>query len=241
MAASDQTHELELWVDIEPAGEDGQDVVAIVVSGTRPERTCWGQRIPIGLDLSRFPSHGVAQIPLPFPRFLQPKWSEREWRAFLKNHGGAVVAALREYLIQILSLAVAHDERKEIVAQSELVVLDVRGALYGKYLSKQDEGFKIGVFRYGHDWPIWLDIKPTWDLAIGSAKEIANEANLPQSAIRFVGHATAMARFHKEFPPLVSEKAVLPGLGLLCAMLFVLGLGVGVGIGAMIWSSLFGA
>jgi len=42
-------------------------------------------------------------------------------------------------------------------------------------------GYKVGVYRSGNNWPVWLGIQPTYDLALKEAESIRAEAELPKN------------------------------------------------------------
>lgn len=144
----------------------------------------------INLDLSPSQSHGIIYLPLRFPKFLAPAWKDKQWDAFLDEHLNAISDTMDEYLVQTTSLCIAESNRDELLRSTESVVIDVRGALWNRYSPSVLEGFKIGVYRSGTGWPAWLNIEPTVDRALGTARKVCAEAGLdPKKSIQLIGKA----------------------------------------------------
>jgi hypothetical protein len=126
-----------------------------------------------------------------------PEWSQHDWSNFIDSEIGFFHNFVDEAVVQCLSLALAaNDERRtEILRTADEVVVDFRGDLPNKYLPMMLGGYKIGVHRSGNNWPIWLSIQPTYDLALKEAESIRVEANLPKN--KSVTAAGALANYLK--------------------------------------------
>jgi hypothetical protein len=112
-----------------------------------------------------------------------PEWSQADWVKFIDGEIGFFHNFVDEAVVQCLSLALveADDRRKEILRTANEVVIDFRGDLPNKYLAMMLGGYKVGVYRSGNNWPVWLGIQPTYDLALKEAESIRAEAELPKN------------------------------------------------------------
>jgi hypothetical protein len=52
-----------------------------------------------------------------------------------------------------------------------------------------------GVYRSGNNWPVWVSIQPTYDLALKEAEKIRIEAGLPKG--KSITAAGALSNFLK--------------------------------------------
>jgi hypothetical protein len=138
------------------------------------------RELSIAADVSR--DHGIITVPVRLPRYLMPEWSQADWSKFVNNEIGYFHNFVDEAVVQCISLALVADggRRKEIVRTANEVVVDFRGDLPNAYLAMTLGGYKIGVYRSGNNWPIWLGIQPTYDLALKEAESIRAEAELPK-------------------------------------------------------------
>jgi hypothetical protein len=96
--------------------------------------------------------------------------------------------------------------RKEVLQTANGVVIDFRGDIPNGWFAMMWGGYKIGVYRSGHGWPIWMSIAPTYDLAIEEAKKLRDEARLPKNSIQATGKLLNFLNV-KIGPPLMSSKA----------------------------------
>jgi hypothetical protein len=146
----------------------------------QPEPGEYDRKLSVAVEASR--DHGIVTIPVRLPRYLMPEWSQAEWSRLVDYEIGFFHNFVDEAVVQCLSLAlVANDDRrKEILRTANEVVVDFRGDLPNKYLPMMLGGYKIGVYRSGNNWPIWLSIEPTYDLAQLKAESIRTEAGLPK-------------------------------------------------------------
>jgi hypothetical protein len=133
-----------------------------------------------------------------------------------------------EAVVQCLSLALVsnHERRTGILRTTDEVVVDFRGDLPNKYLPMMSGGYKVGVYRSGNDWPVWLSIQPTYDLALKEAESIRAEANLPKN--KSVAAAGALANYLKTglaSPILSNSSSGIGSLGWITAgVMIVIGL-----------------
>jgi hypothetical protein len=127
--------------------------------------------------------HGIITVPVRLPRYLMPEWSQADWMKFIDGEIGFFHNFVDEAVVQCLSLALvaADDRRQEILRTANEVVIDFRGDLPNKYLAMMLGGYKVGVYRSGNNWPVWLGIQPTYDLALKEAESIRAEAELPKN------------------------------------------------------------
>jgi hypothetical protein len=127
--------------------------------------------------------HGIITVPVRLPRYLMPEWSQADWMKFIDSEIGLFHSFVDEAVVQCLSLALVADDdmRKNILRTADQVVVDFRGDLPNKYLVMMLGGYKVGVHRSGNNWPVWLSIQPTYDLALKEAERIRAEAGLPKN------------------------------------------------------------
>jgi hypothetical protein len=127
--------------------------------------------------------HGIITVPVRLPRYLMPEWSQADWMKFIDSEIGLFHSFVDEAVVQCLSLAVVADDdrRKDILRTANEVVIDFRGDLPNMYLAMMLGGYKVGVYRSGNNWPAWLSIQPTYDLALKEAESIRAEAGLPKN------------------------------------------------------------
>ncbi len=135
------------------------------------------------------PDHGIMTVPVRLPRYLRPEWSQADWNKFVDGEIGLLLNFVDEAVVQGLSLALVADNdiRKSILRTGDEVVIDFRGDLPNKYLPMVLGGYKVGVYRSGNNWPAWLSIQPTYDLALKEAESIRTEAGLPKKSITTTG------------------------------------------------------
>jgi hypothetical protein len=138
------------------------------------------RELRVEAEVSR--DHGIITVPVRLPRYLMPEWSQTDWTNFIDSEIGFFHNFVDEAVVQCLSLALvaADDRRKEILRTANEVVVDFRGDLPNMYLPMVLGGYKVGVYRSGNNWPIWLSIQPTYDLALKEAESIRAEAGLPK-------------------------------------------------------------
>jgi hypothetical protein len=139
------------------------------------------RELTVEAEVSR--DHGIITVPVRLPRHLMPEWSQADWMKFIDSEIGFFHSFVDEAVVQCLSLAlVANDDRrKEILRTANEVVLDFRGDLPNMFLPMMLGGYKVGVYRSGNSWPVWLSIQPTYDLALKEAERIRAEAGLPKN------------------------------------------------------------
>jgi hypothetical protein len=144
-----------------------------------------------------------------------PEWGEAEWAKLLDEETGFFHGTIDEAVVQTLSLAITNhkDHRAEVLRTANEVVIDFRGDLPNKYLAMMLGGYKVGVYRSGNNWPIWLSIQPTYDLAVKEAESIAAEAGLPKG--KSVSAVGALSNFLKVDlgPPILSSSSVKTDIG----------------------------
>ncbi len=164
---------------------DGRGLVAHFDFGTlqqyRPEPGEHRRELMVEAEVSR--DHGIITVPVRLPRYLKPEWSQHDWMKFIDGEIGFFHNFVDEAVVQCLSLALVaeDDKRADILRTADEVVVDFRGDLPNKYLPMMLGGYKIGVHRSGNNWPVWLSIQPTYDLALKEAESIAAEAGLPKT------------------------------------------------------------
>ena len=150
------------------------------------------------IDVNASEDHGLITIPIRLPRYLMPQWSKEDWAKFVEGEIGFFQSFIDEGAAQCLSLAMVQDRdrKKCIIKDAEQVVIDFRGDLPACYLPTMLGGYKIGVYRTGNQWPIWMSIQPTYDLALEEAAKLRDEAKIPSTgpAIVAVGR---LARFFR--------------------------------------------
>ena len=161
------------------------------------------------LDAEVSKDHGLLTIPLRLPRYLMPEWGHEEWAKLIDGEGGFFHNAMDEALVICLSLAIADNKsfRSEVLRTASEVVIDFRGDLPNKYLAMVLGGYKVGVYRSGNNWPIWLSIQPTYDLAVKEAEKIRDEAGLPKKAIVPAGALADFLKVGMGIPPILSDQA----------------------------------
>jgi hypothetical protein len=139
------------------------------------------RELRVEAEVSR--DHGIITVPVRLPRYLMPEWSQADWMKFIDSEVGFFHNFVDEAVVQCLSLALVADDdrRKEILRTANEVVVDFRGDLPNKYSAMMLGGYKIGVYRSGNNWPVWLSIQPTYDLALKEAENIRAEAGLPKN------------------------------------------------------------
>src|SRR5947209_5140685 len=147
------------------------------------------RRAPITCEVEVTREHGVMTFPVRLPRYLMPEWSQEEWGDFIESQIGFLHNFTDEAVVQCLSLALCSlpDRRKEILGTANGIVIDFRGDLPNMYLPMMLGGYKIGVYRSGNNWPIWIGIQPTYDLALKEAESIRVEAGLPKNSVTAAG------------------------------------------------------
>jgi hypothetical protein len=153
------------------------------------------RELSVAADVSQ--DHGIITVPVRLPRYLMPEWSQADWMKFIDSERGFLHSFVDEAVVQCLSLALVADDdrRKEILRTANEVVIDFRGDLPNKYLPMMLGGYKVGVHRSGNNWPIWLSIQPTYDLALKEAESIRAEAGLPKN--KSITATGALANFLK--------------------------------------------
>jgi hypothetical protein len=139
------------------------------------------RELRVEAEVSR--DHGIITVPVRLPRYLMPEWSQADWTNFIDSEIGFFHNFVDEAVVQCLSLALvaADDRRKEILRTANEVVVDFRGDLPNMYSPMVLGGYKVGVYRSGNNWPIWLSIQPTYDLALKEAESIRADAGLPKN------------------------------------------------------------
>jgi hypothetical protein len=175
----------------------------------------YSREITLGVEASQ--DHGIITVPVRLPRYLMPGWSQDDWSQFIDSEVGFVHKFVDEAIVQCLSLALVadSDRRKEILRTADEVVVDFRGDLPNKYLPMMLGGYKVGVYRSGNKWPVWLSIQPTYDLAHKEAERIRTEAGLPKN--KSITAAGKLADYlNVKTPlgsPILSSSAVGSGIG----------------------------
>jgi hypothetical protein len=141
------------------------------------------QRRDLRVEAEVSQDHGIITVPVRLPRYLMPEWSQADWMKFIDSEIGFFHGFVDEAVVQCLSLALvsADDRRKEILRTAHEIVVDFRGDLPNKYLAMMLGGYKVGVYRSGNNWPVWLSIQPTYDLALKEADSMRAEADLPKN------------------------------------------------------------
>lgn len=155
------------------------DLRALQRVGLEPE----GHRRELMVEAEVSRDHGIITVPVRLPRYLMPEWSQANWMKFIDSEIVLFHKFVDEAVVQCLSLALVADDnqRKHILRTANEVVLDFRGDLPNKYLAMTLGGYKVGVYRSGNNWPVWLSVQPTYDLALKEAERIRAEAGLPKN------------------------------------------------------------
>ncbi|MFG1289822.1 MULTISPECIES: hypothetical protein [Xanthobacter] len=162
-------------------------------------------RLSCEVEVSR--DHGVMTFPVRLPRYLMPEWSQEEWSAFIESEIRLLHDFTDEAMVQCLSLALCSqsERRKEILRTANGIVIDFRGDLPNMYLPMMLGGYKVGIYRSGNNWPIWLSIQPTYDLALEEAESIRAEAGLPKSSITAAGALSNFLNCKTNLQPILSN------------------------------------
>ena len=118
---------------------------------------------PLTLNAEASSYHGIIEVPARLPRYLMPEWQTNDWSRFIEEEVGFIQSFIDESLVICLSLALNSDppRRNELLKNTNAVVIDFRGDLPNMYLPMSLGGYKIGVYRNGNNWPLWLSIQPT--------------------------------------------------------------------------------
>lgn len=172
------------------------------------------RELSLAAEVSR--DHGIITVPVRLPRYLMPEWSQADWSKFVDDEIGFFHKFVDEAVVQCLSLALvaADDRRKEILRTANEVVVDFRGDLPNKYLAMMLGGYKVGVYRSGNNWPVWLSIQPTYDLALKEAESIRAEAELPKNkSITATGKLSDFLKADIGLPILSNSSAGTGGRG----------------------------
>jgi len=157
------------------------------------------------IDFDVTDSHGIMSFDLLFPKFIHPTFSNDEWKALLNKNQSAILSTIQEYLIQTVSLISTYHSKEDILLGADSVVIDLRGALGREHMKgADDEGFKVGVYKANTNWPSWVYIQPTIDLAIERGAELADECNIPHEKILVINRA----RYYLDFPEVASGQAI---------------------------------
>ena len=153
------------------------------------------RELSVNAETSQY--HGIITVPVRLPRYLMPEWSTHDWSQFVDSEIGFFHNFVDEAIVQCLSLALVGDKerRKEIMRTANEVVIDFRGDLPNKYLAMMLGGYKVGVYRSGNNWPVWMSIQPTYDLALKEAEAIRVEVGLPKG--KSITSAGALSNFLK--------------------------------------------
>jgi hypothetical protein len=158
--------------------------------------------------------HGIITVPVRLPRYLMPEWSQADWMKFIDSEIGFFHNFVDEAVVQCLSLALVADDdrRKEILRTADEVVVDFRGDLPNKYLMMVLGGYKVEVYRSGNNWPVWLGIQPTYDLALKEAESIRAEAELPKNkSITATGKLSSFLKADMGLPSILSNSSAGTG------------------------------
>lgn len=180
-------------------------------------------RLSCEVEVSR--DHGVMTFPVRLPRYLMPEWSQEEWGSFIESEIRFLHDFTDEAVVQCLSLALCSqsERRKDILSTTNGIVIDFRGDLPNKYLAMMLGGYKVGIYRSGNNWPIWLSIQPTYDLALAEAESIRAETGLPKSSITAVGALANFLNCKTNLQPILSNAG--SGFDLRIALGFGMALG----------------
>jgi hypothetical protein len=168
----------------------------------------------LSLGVEATQDHGIMTIPVRLPRYLMPEWSQDDWSKFIGSQIGFFHQLVDEAVVQCLSLALAaNDERRtEILRKADGVVVDFRGDLPNAYLPMMSGGYKVGVYRSGNGWPIWLSIQPTYDLALKEAESIRASANLPKGkSVTAAGRLASFLKADMDLPILSNSSSGIRG------------------------------
>jgi hypothetical protein len=148
-----------------------------------------------------------------------------------------------ECVVQGLSLAIVSDaeRRKAVLQDAEQVVIDYRGDLPNLYLPMMLGGYKVGVYRRGNSWPIWMSIQPTYDLALKEAEKLREQVGIPQSdkAIVAVEELANSVKVKRDYKGLVgfiqSDESFVKNIRSVLTLSIGVGILVGVGIGWLLF------
>lgn len=154
---------------------------ALQPTQSKPEVGQYDRNLAIRVEASR--DHGLITVPIRLPRHLMPEWSTQDWINFIDGEVRWLTAGLDECAVLNLSLAIAdvEERRRNLLKEAKQVVIDFRGDLPNGHLPMMLGGYKVGIYRSGNYWPIWLSIQPTYDLAIREAESICEEARISKS------------------------------------------------------------
>jgi len=192
--------------------EPSERVTDIHLRQTQLEPGEHRRELSIAAEVSR--DHGIITVPVRLPRYLMPEWSQADWTKFIDDEIGFFHNFVDEAVVQCLSLALvaADDRRKEILRTADEVVVDFRGDLPNKYLMMVLGGYKVGVYRSGNNWPVWLGIQPTYDLALKEAERIRVEAGLPKNkSITAAGKLSSFLKADMGLPSILSNSSAGTG------------------------------
>ena len=136
--------------------------------------------LEIDAEITR--DHGTMNVPVRLPRHLMPEWSQDEWIALLRVNSvcSAISLTKRSWSGCPSRLRPGISCARKFFKTSNAVVIDFRGDIPNGWFAMMWEGYKIGVYRSGQGWPIWMSIAPTYDLAIEEAKKLRDQAGLPK-------------------------------------------------------------
>jgi hypothetical protein len=155
-----------------PLNSDGLETVrfiperrglkALFASPYSPPRSDSIHEATLSVDAELTSDHGVIAIPVRLPRYLMPEWTQQQWGELINCELGFFHNFVDETVAQGLSLAIINDKdrRAEVLRTANEVLIDFRGDLPNKYLPMMLGGYKIGVYRSGNNWPIWLSKQP---------------------------------------------------------------------------------
>lgn len=217
-----------------PRGGRGLENIAQLPleEGQPPLETEQGeQNYPLTIDLTPTELHGVIGIPLLFPKFLMPSWNEAQWKTFCEEAIDMIYGSIQEFFIQSTSLSLANMHKKEILADADSIVVDFRGDLFNGVLPIDQGGFKIGIYRKSNDWPVWLDVAPTFDLALQSANTIKQETGITN--LVSAGKLTNILEFRgNNYSKFINSDSLIPIVALVSLV-------VGIIIGLLLCKFLF--
>ena len=184
----------------------------------------------LSISLETTKDHGLMMLPVTLPRHLMPNWSKDDWISFFNKEMSLFHSCVNECVVQCISLAiVANDERRrQILKEATQVVVDFRGDLPNAYLPMMLGGYKVGVYRNYHGWPIWMSIQPTYDLALKEATKLRAEANSDEAVVaaealeaslkvlgRYGGHMVGLIVSDKQVAEIIPKLALLScGIGI---------------------------
>jgi hypothetical protein len=172
----------------------------------------------------------VISIPLLFPKFVMPCWNEAQWKTFCEEAIDMIYSSTQEFFIQSTSLSLAN-MHKDILADADSIVVDFRGDLFNGVLPIDRGGFKIGIYRKSNDWPVWLDIAPTFDLALKSANTIKKETGI--TSVVSAGKLSSILEFRRnKYSEFINSDSLIPIVALVSLV-------VGIIIGLLLCKFLF--